>query len=111
MVGAENRGQVDGENAGNAEQDAVEERDVEALLGENRRIGEIEPREARSGEFDDIGDGRAGLEHQPVDVGIVVFDAFGLEAQRHRQIGDAGGIEIGPDHLRADHLIALCHQP
>ena len=111
VIGGKHRGQEDGEQAGDAEHDAVEKLAVPALLLVLDGLPQVEAREALGGELGDEGDGLAGLERQAEDVGTVVLDALGHKADGGGDGIDAPRVEIGPHHARADRAVAVRHQP
>ena len=111
VVGGEHGGQEDGEQAGDAQHDAVEELAVPALLLVLDGLPEIEAREAVGGELGDEGHGLAGLQREAEHVGAVVLDALGHVADRGRDRVDAPRVEVGPHHAGADRAVAVGRQP
>ena len=111
VIGGKHRGQEDGEQAGDAQHDAVEELAVPALLLVLDGLPQEEARVALGGELGDEGDGLAGLERQAEHVGAVVLDALGHKADGGGDGIDAPRVEIGPHHARADRAVAIGHQP
>ena len=111
VVGGEHGGQEDGEQAGDAEHDAVEELAVAALLLVLDGLPQVEAREALGGELGDEGDGLAGLQREAEHVGAVVLDALGHVADGGRHRVDAPRVEIGPHHAGADRVVAVGGEP
>ena len=111
VIGGKHRGEEDGEQAGNAQHDAVEQLAVPALLLVLDRLPQVEARVAVGGQLGDEGDGLAGLERQSKHVGAIVLDALGHIADGGGDGIDAPRVEIGPHHARADRAVAIRHQP
>ena len=111
VIGGENRGQEDREQAGQAEHGAVEELTVAAFDFVVDRLPKIEPREMLARELGDVGDRLAGLERDAEHVCLVALDALRHEADRRRDAFDAPGVEIRPDRSRSDDGITVgCEQ-
>ena len=89
VIGGEDRGEEDGEQAGDAEQHAVEQHAVLLLRLIGVGVPQIEPRHLRRAHLGGEGDGLARLEIQPVHVGAVALQRLGAEAERGRDRGDA----------------------
>ncbi len=106
MVSGHDGGQEDRQQPDDAEHDAVEEHAVlqRALVG--LPLPQHQPRQLHRAQLGDEGDGGAGLDREQEDVGPVILDAVWLEAERGGHIGDAGRIQIGPEHARAHMAIA-----
>ena len=111
MVGREDRSQEDREQAGEAEQDPVEELAVAMALLVGERLPELDRRDALGSQLDDERDRAAGLDADAEDVRAVVLDALGNKALGLRDSLDAARIEIGPDHAGARGGIAVGGQP
>ena len=111
MIGSEDRGEEDGEQTGDAEQHAVEQHAVLLLRLIGIRLPQRDPRHGVGGELDGIGHGLAGLKAQPERVGAVALERLGTEAERGRDGGDAGGIELGAQHTGISERVARRHQP
>ncbi len=111
VIGGEDRGQEDGEQPGDAEQHAVEQHAVLLLRLIGVRVPQIEARHLRRAHLGGEGDGLPRLEVQPVHVGAVALQRLGAEAERRRHRGDAGSVELGPEHARIGQRVARRDQP
>ncbi len=111
MVGGEDRRQEDGEQAGEAEHDAVEQQPVARIELVVDRLPQIEAREAVGRELGDVGDRLPRLDGDAEDIGAVALDALGDVAHRRRHRLDALRVEVGPHGARADDVIALGREP
>ena len=94
--------QEEREQARDADQDALVEREAGRLVLEGVRLPQIELRQRGGAQLGDIGHGRAGVERQAEHVGlVVVFPLGGLPLARGDR-GDARRAEVRPDDPRAD---------
>ena len=111
VVGGEDRRQEDGEQAGEAQHDAVEQQPVARIELVLERLPQIQAREAVGGELGDVGDGLPRLDGDAENVGAVALDALGDVADRRRHRLDALRVEIGPHGAGADDVVALGREP
>jgi hypothetical protein len=111
MIGREHGRQEDGEQARDAEHDAVEELPVAASLLVLERLPQQQARERFRRHLGHERHGLAGLDREAEDVGAVVLDALGHEANGGRHHLDAAGVEVGPHDARADRVVAIGRQP
>ncbi len=98
----EDDGQEQRQQAGDADQDALVERQARALVLVGVGLPQIELRQRRRAQLGDIGDGRAGIEGDAEHVGVELVLALGRAALAGGDGGDARRAEVGPDHARAD---------
>ncbi len=54
----------------------------------------MEPRHLRRAKLGGEGDGLARLQIQPEHIGAIALQGLGTEAERGRDGGDAGGVEL-----------------
>ena len=103
--------QEDGEEAGEAQQNSVEQQPVARFQLVVERLPQVDVREAVGRQFGHVGDGAPGLERDAEDVGAVALDAVGHEVHRRRHRLDALRVEVGPHCARADDVVALGGEP
>ncbi len=77
------------QQAGDADDDALIERQRVDLVLERVRLPQIELRQIRAAQFGDESDDRSGIERDAKDVGGWVFYSLGRIARRRRDVGDA----------------------
>ncbi len=90
------------EQPGDADEDALVERQARPFVLIGVRLPEVDLRQRRRAQFRDIGDGRAGVERQAKYVGVDLVLALGRIALARGDGGDARGAEIGPHDAGAD---------
>ncbi len=110
-IGSEDGGQEDGEETGDADHDAVEQRPVAQLLFQQQRLPQRHLREALGGDLDNVGDRLARIDGDLEDVGAVVGYALRHEADRRRHSDDTGRIEVRQHDAGADQRVPIGHQP
>ena len=97
-------GEKQRQQAGNADDDALVERETCRAILVGVGVPEIELRQVGRAQFRDIGDGRAGIERDAEDVGVRIVVGLRREALARGNRVDAHAAEIGPDDARS-------HQP
>ena len=95
-------GQEQRQQAGNADDDALVERETRRTILVGVGIPEVELRQVGRAQFGDVGDGRARIERDAEDVGVRVVIGLRREALARRNRVDAYGAEIWPDDARSD---------
>ncbi len=98
----EDDGQEQGEQAGDADHDALVERQPRGLVLVGFGLPEIELRQFRRLQLGHIGHGGAGIERQPEHVGVGRIFLFRRDALARGDFGNALGAEVRPDHAGAD---------
>ncbi len=91
--------------AGNADDDAIIEREAVDLVLEGLRLPQIELRQIRAGHLGDQRHRGAGIEGDEEDVGIGRALALRAEALAGGDVDDAPIAEIRPEHAGADHAV------
>ena len=97
-------GEEQRQQAGNADDDALVERETCRAILVGVRVPEVELRQVGRAQLGDIGDGRAGIQRDAEDVGVRIVVGLRREALARRDRIDAHATEIGPDDSRS-------HQP
>ena len=105
----EQNGQEQRQQAGNADDDALIERQRIDLVFVGVRLPQIELRQIGRAQFGDEGDHGAGIERDAEHVGIGALLRFGRIARRRRDVDDARAAEVGPDQSGADHAVMRRH--
>ena len=98
----EDDGEEEREQARDADDDALVERQAGELVLVGVGLPQIDLRQVRRAQFRDIRDRRAGIERQAEHVGIGAVLALRRKALARRDGGHARRAEIGPDDARAD---------
>ncbi len=98
----EDDGEEQRQQAGDADDDALVERQARHLVLVGVGYPQRELRQVRRAQLGDVGDGGAGIERQAEDVGICRVLVFRRDALARGDRRDAGGAEIGPDDAGAD---------
>ncbi len=112
VVRRENRREKHREQAGDAQEDALEQVQIAGALAVGRGRRQIQPRHRGRSQFHDEGDGGPRLNRDAVDVREVeILIAFRAETEGRRDVADARRVEVRPDHARPDELIALRGEP
>ena len=101
----EQDGEEQREQTGNADDDAVVERERVDLVLVGVRLPQIELRQPVGAKLDHVGDDRAGIERDAVDVGRRIGLAIGPVAGARRHVDDARQPEVGPEQAGADHAV------
>ena len=101
----EQDGQEQRQQAGNADDDALVERERIDLVLVGVGLPQIELRQFGGAQFGDEGDHGAGIERDAENVGVGAVLRFGRIAGRRRDVDDAREAEIGPDQSGADHPV------
>ena len=101
----EQDGEEQREQAGDADDDAVVEREAVDLVLVGVRLPQIELRQAVGAQFGDEGDDGAGIERDAENVGGGAVLPFGPVAGARRDGDDAREPEIGPEQAGADHAV------
>ena len=96
----EHDGQEQRQEAGDADDDALVERQPVDLLLVGVGLPEIDLRHVRRAQLGHVGHRGAGIERDQEDVGVRALLALGPDALARRDGGDARGAEIGPDDAR-----------
>ena len=105
----EQDGQEQRQQAGDADDDAVIEGEAVDLVLVGVGLPQIELRQLVGAHLRDIGDHRAGIEGDAEDVGGGAVIAVRPVARAGGDVDDARQAEIGPQNLRAHHLIMRHH--
>ena len=105
----EQDGQKQRQQAGNADDDALIERERIDLVLVGVRLPQIELRQIGRAQLGDEGDHRAGIERDAENIGVGVVLLLGRVARRRRYVDDARKSEIGPDQAGADHPVVRRH--
>ena len=100
----EQDGEEQREQAGDADDDAVVEREAVDLVLVGVGLPQIELRQLVGAQLQHVGHHRAGIERDAEDVGGGAVLALRAVAAR-RDAGDAREAEIGPQEARADHAV------
>ncbi len=100
----EQDGQEQRQEAGDADDDAVVERDAVDLVLVGFRLPQIELVELVAAQLEHVGHHRAGIERDAEDVGGGAVLPVGPLAAR-RDVGDPGAAEIGPEDARSHHAV------
>ena len=111
VIGGKDRRQEDREQTGDAEQHAVEQHAVLLFRLIGVRVPEVETRDLRRAQLGGEGDGLPRLEVQAEHVGAIALERLGAEAERRRHRGDAGSVELGPEHARIGERVTRRDQP
>ena len=98
----EHDGEEQSEKTGDADQDALVEREAGRLVLERVRLPEIELRQRGRAQLGDVGHRRSRVERQAEHVGLRVVLALGSLPLARGDGGDPRGAEIGPDDAGAD---------
>ena len=101
----EQDGQEQRQQAGDADDDALIERERIDLVLVGVGLPQIELRQVVGAQFGDEGDHGAGIERDAEDVGAGIVLPLRRIARRRRDVDDARQAEIGPDQAGADHAV------
>ena len=108
----EDDGEEQRQQARDADDDALVEREVGDLVAIGVRLPQVDLRQVGRAQFGDVGDGRARIERQAEHVGLRAVLALGREALARGDGGDARGAEVRPDDARArQHEMRRDDQP
>ena len=105
----EQDGQEQRQQSGNADDDAVIERQRIDFVLEGIRLPQIKLRQIRAAQFGDERDHRSRIERDAKNVGGRIVQAFRRIAGRRRDVDDARETEIGPDQSGPDHPVMRSH--
>ena len=101
----EQDGEEQRQQAGDADDDAVIEREGIDLVLVGVRLPQIDLRQLVGAQFGDEGDDRAGIERDAEDIRGRVLLPHRAVARRRRDGGDARQPEVGPEQAGADHAV------
>ena len=101
----EQDGEEQRQQSGNADDDALVERQRIDLVLVGVGLPQIELRHVRRAQLGDEGDHRAGIEGDAEHVGVRAVLPLRRIARRRRDVDDARLAEIGPDQAGADHAV------
>ena len=105
----EQNGQEQRQQPGDADDDAVVEREAVDLVLVGVGLPQIELRQAVGAKLGDVGDHGAGIERDAVDVGGGAVLLLGPLAGARRDGDDARQAEIGQEQARPDHAVVRHH--
>ncbi len=105
----ENDGEEEREQARDADDDALVERQARDLVLVGVRLPKIDLRQVRRAQLGDVGDRRAGVERQTKDIRIGRFLTVRRKALARGDRGNARRAQIGPDDAGADEAEVRRH--
>ena len=105
----EQDGQEQRQQSGDADDDAVVEREAVDLVLVGVGLPQIELRQPVGAQLGDVGDHRAGIERDAVDVGGGAVLLLGPLARARRDGDDARQAEVGQEQAGADHAVVRHH--
>ena len=101
----EQDGQEQRQQAGNADDDALVERERIDLVLVGVGFPQIDLRQVVGAQFGDESDHGAGVERDAENIGVRIVLPVGRVARRRRDGNKARHAEIGPDQARSDHAV------